>query len=344
MKPFRGQHEMLETIIISPSTNWQFDHLWSCLFALFPDHPSGNRIGFQPHILCKGTGELLSTSSIDLRWYEIHWNPVFHRLLVHQSPVVDPHNWIYNLSYLQHIPIFRGQEYLRTMEFSEIETKPPAISTKVHAPASDVTSSFFFSSSFSFLKVPWVGYFVAGNLSIWRIQFMWFSSHSNHCPTSWIWKWWIARSKACWIYRGSNVFSFTVQFFQTSSNQLLRSPSNRDLPPTPCTSFIPHGEWTRATGPVSWFSFRSLPTKATEFLVQSLWKKEIQQNHGKSVQWHDPWPNLAGWNPLEGEVRLEGLGWEVATKCSTEKSIEMLAYLNKQNSSISVGRNLIGHY
>lgn len=303
MKPFRGQHEMLETI--SPSTNWPFDHLGSCLFALFPDHPSGNRIGFQPHILCKGTGELLSTSSIDLRWYEIHWNPVFHSLLVHQSPVGDPHNWMYNLSYLQHIPIFRGQEYLRAMEFSEIETKPPAISTT----SSMRLRVMSLLPSFSPLPFPsWKShelekkleglwrdwYFVAGNLSIWRIQFIWFSAYSNHCPTSWIWKWWIARSKACWIYRGSNVFSFTVQFFQTSSNQLLGSPSNRDPPSTPCTWYIIHtpiGEWTHR------HRARGLPTKATEFLVQSLWKKEIQQNHGKSVQWHDPWPNLAS---LEG--------------------------------------------
>lgn len=190
------------------------------------------------------------------------------------------------------------------MEFSELETKPPAISTKVHAPASDVTSSFFFSSSFSFLKVPWVGYFVAGNLSIWRIQFIWFSSHSTHCLTSWIWKWWIARSKACWIYRGSNVFSFTVQFFQTSSNQLLGSPSNRDLPPTPCTWYIIHTP--RRVN--SRHRARALPTKATEFLVQSLWKKEIQQNHGKSVQWHDPWPNLASWKVSWKMLEAVGVG------------------------------------
>lgn len=73
-------------------------------------------------------------------------------------------------------------------------------------------------------------------------------------------------------------------------------------PPAHGTSFIPHRRVN------SRHSARGLPTKATEFLVQSLWKKEIQQNHGKSVQWHDPWPNLTGWVRLEGWFRLEGLG------------------------------------
>ncbi len=41
MKPFRA-----------PSTNWQFDHLWSCLFALFPDHPSRNHICIGSSVSC----------------------------------------------------------------------------------------------------------------------------------------------------------------------------------------------------------------------------------------------------------------------------------------------------
>ena len=137
---------------------------------------------------------------------------------------------------------------------------------------------------------------------------------------------------------------FLASQFNSSKPHRMSSfnPSNRDLPPTPCTSFIPHRRVnSRHSAGVFVFFQRFTDQGHQVSCAKSLEKR----NTAKSWQKCSMTRSLTKPRQLESAGRAGRVGWEVPTKCSTEKSIGNAGIFKqaKKKSSISMTRNLIGH-